>query len=90
MPPDSELKFSIGMGEQSPQRSDGVQFEVQASVVNAGPDPCIKIFELQQPTSVAATNRLAATVYRQHRCTEVRRRLWAERQRDHRPRTGAA
>ena len=46
VPRDSELRFSMGMGELSPQRSDGVLFEVQASVVKAGrADPYIKVFE---------------------------------------------
>jgi hypothetical protein len=36
VPPDSELRFSIGMGELSPQRSDGVQFEVYAAELHSG------------------------------------------------------
>ncbi len=33
VPPGSQLSFSIGMGPLSPERSDGVQFEVRAAVV---------------------------------------------------------
>ena len=34
VPPRGELQFSLGMGELSPERSDGVQFEVHAAVIN--------------------------------------------------------
>ena len=33
IPENSELHFSLGMGELSPERSDGVQFEVHAAVI---------------------------------------------------------
>ena len=36
VPKDGELRFSIGMGELSPQRSDGVRFEVHAAEVGNG------------------------------------------------------
>jgi hypothetical protein len=38
VPENSELRFSLGMGELSPERSDGVQFEVHAAVIEPGAD----------------------------------------------------
>ncbi|MCP4782926.1 MAG: hypothetical protein GY903_01245 [Fuerstiella sp.] len=44
---DSELRFSIGMGKQSPLQSDGVWFKVYAAAVtNAGIGDYRKIFEV--------------------------------------------
>jgi hypothetical protein len=46
VPPDSELCFSIGMGELSPERSDGVQFEVHvADVPEAGEPDYRRLFQ---------------------------------------------
>ncbi len=46
VPPEADLRFCIGMGEKSPQRSDGVWFKVYAAVVKDGrPGPHEKIFE---------------------------------------------
>ncbi|MFW6171044.1 MAG: hypothetical protein ACODAD_11180 [Planctomycetota bacterium] len=47
VPSESELRFSVGMGEKSPERSDGVRFEVHAAVVKNGtPDRYAKLFEV--------------------------------------------
>ena len=46
VPPDSELRFSIGMGELSPQRSDGVVFQVLVSEMQpSGPGKYVPLFE---------------------------------------------
>jgi hypothetical protein len=46
VPAKGELRFSIGMGELSPQRSDGVRFEVHvAEVTQTGIGDYTKIFE---------------------------------------------
>ena len=46
VPENSELRFSLGMGELSPERSDGVRFEVHAAVTDGDADPdYVKIFE---------------------------------------------
>lgn len=46
VPPESELRFSVGMGEKSPERSDGVRFEVHAAPVKDGePGSYAKLFE---------------------------------------------
>lgn len=43
----SELRFSVGMGEKSPQRSDGVWFQVHAAVVKNGtPGSYSQLFEV--------------------------------------------
>ncbi len=46
VPADTELRFCIGMGEKSPERSDGVWFKVYAARVKDGTaDPFVQIFE---------------------------------------------
>lgn len=46
VPAASELSFSIGMGEKSPERSDGVQFEVLAAkVYDQTPGEYTRIFQ---------------------------------------------
>ncbi|MBN2450860.1 MAG: hypothetical protein JXR77_10755 [Lentisphaeria bacterium] len=46
VPDDPELRFSIAMGEKSPERSDGVWFSVHAAVVERGvPGAYEKVFE---------------------------------------------
>lgn len=46
MPAGAELRFSLGMAEKSPTRSDGVWFQVWAAELNGGkPGPFTKLFE---------------------------------------------
>lgn len=46
VPAQAELRFSLGMGEKSPERSDGVWFKVYAATVNGGSvGPYKQIFE---------------------------------------------
>jgi len=46
VPAEAELRFSLGMGEKSPERSDGVWFQVWAAEIADGrPAPPAKIFE---------------------------------------------
>jgi hypothetical protein len=46
VPANSELRFSIGMGEKSPELSDGVWFKVYAARINGGAaGPYTEIFE---------------------------------------------
>ena len=46
VPPGAELRFSLGMGEKSPQRSDGLWFQVWAAeLVDGRPGQPTKLFE---------------------------------------------
>ena len=46
VPAEAELRFSIGMGQKSPERSDGVWFKVYAAPVNGGSvGPYKQVFE---------------------------------------------
>jgi len=47
VPEGGELRFSVGMGEKSPERSDGVWFKVYASLLSEGvPGEYKKLFEI--------------------------------------------
>jgi hypothetical protein len=42
----AELRFHVGMGEKSPERSDGVWFQVWAAGLKSGrPGAYVKLFE---------------------------------------------
>ena len=59
VPVDTELRFCVGMGEKSPERSDGVWFQVHAAIVeDSGVGQYVKISE----TSSKAHEWLPQTV----------------------------